>query len=320
MPKITQAFMSQPLNTSIQIKKKQFSFSSLLFNLFALTSLVGLIVLLIITNKSIREYIYLSNKAKSQSNLYINKERERNAIYHAIFKEQNSIKQIQEENIHLKNKVDHLINTKFSLIENNNDQLYQNSYYLYYKKTLSYSESMISQNDYMFIVTLFPFWEIGLKLLFKASIDGDTTKALINHCLNTENLIVVILLDSGLKIGGYASGINWKSNETESIVSFDNHSFLFNINKEKKFPKYPEREGFAIENNKIRFNRDLIINDNYLKKTLSRSEFPSGYINNNSKETGNVLTQGMQNLIIKEIEVFNIKVYSELTEKYLKKD
>lgn len=324
MHKLTQSFISQPngnTNTNTIMMKKK-SFSSLQSIICLTLSIIILIILLTMTIISIKDFINLHNNYNNQKGSLIIKERERDAIHNALFKEQRAIKETKEENAYMENQIRKLKNTKALLLPSasNNEELYMNDNYLFYKNDISSLGSIISQSDFMFILTLFPFWKIDIKLLFKATIHRDTSQALVDKCKNAERLLVVILFDSEMKIGGFSSGIHWNGNNAS--VDSDNDSFLFNINKQKKYPKIGDNEGLVIRKYKLSFNQDIVVHDNYLKGVLARSDFPSeyGYISKDSSETGNALTEGKMNLKIKEMEVFDIRIWDQLSEKYRKKD
>ena len=70
------------------------------------------------------------------------------------------------------------------------------------------------------------------KLLYKATIDGDTKNIFHNKCDNQGPTISIIESKDGQIFGGYASE-SWDKNKR--FIS-DPNSFLFNVNIKKKFP------------------------------------------------------------------------------------
>ena len=93
----------------------------------------------------------------------------------------------------------------------------------------------IRQNDQQFNFS-------SMKLLYRGSRDGDRTKTCHELCDNKQNVLIMILSDTGYIFGGY-SKIGFKTNNKNNIeYKIDNNSFLFSVNLKKIYPVIKDRK------------------------------------------------------------------------------
>ncbi len=83
----------------------------------------------------------------------------------------------------------------------------------------------------------------SLKLLFRGSRDGDSSKKCHELCANKKNVLEVIKSDSGYIFGGYCK-IGFKINEN-SEYKIDNDSFIFSFNLKKIYPAVKNTKGIC---------------------------------------------------------------------------
>ena len=154
--------------------------------------------------------------------------------------------------------------------------------------------------------------ELDLKLIYKASIDGDTP-AIFHHKVNgIKNTLTIILTDKGFRCGGFISN-DWKTNS--DYDKNDKLSFLFSIEKKEC---YFNKDGFCNYNHpnfgpSFGQGFDLCIGENvsnFFTTNKHYSEFPTSY-GDKGKTPKYALTGGFKNFNVKDIEVYEVIVVDE---------
>ena len=145
----------------------------------------------------------------------------------------------------------------------------------------------------------------NIKLLYRASRDGDSTKTCHKLCDNKQNVLIIIKSDIGYIFGGY-SKIGFKTSKNWGAEK-DNNSFLFSLDLKRIYPAIKDKYSVEIydETYGLCFTGSLIIHDNFLKNYYN-------YLGNNIKEHFNDLEDkyemngGKDFFKIKELEVFQL--------------
>ena len=154
--------------------------------------------------------------------------------------------------------------------------------------------------------------ELDLKLIYKASIDGDTP-AIFHHKVNgIKNTLTIILTDKGFRCGGFISN-DWKTNS--DYDKNDKLSFLFSIEKKEC---YFNKDGFCNYNHpnfgpSFGQGFDLCIGENvsnFFTTNKHYSEFPTSY-GDKGKTPKYALTGRFKNFNVKDIEVYEVIVVDE---------
>ena len=99
---------------------------------------------------------------------------------------------------------------------------------------------------------------IGFKLLFKSSKDGDKLSKLHDKCDNIQSVLLLIKTNKGIRFGGYTEvGFNNKGNEVN-----DNKAFIFSLDKKTI---YINKANPAIycESDLIGFKNNIYVRDNF---------------------------------------------------------
>ena len=105
-------------------------------------------------------------------------------------------------------------------------------------------------------------------MLLDSKVDGDLTQTFYNKCSGKYPTIVFVKTTKGRRFGGYSS-IPWKNANNGYIE--DNNSFIFSLDKKKKYKiKQPKK---AIQTN-----------NNYFAFGVEHSDF---YIDNNCTSSNN---------------------------------
>lgn len=139
------------------------------------------------------------------------------------------------------------------------------------------------------------------KLLYKATMDGDTKKIFHDKCDNQGKTICIIESKDGQIFGGYASK-SW--NKNQSFIS-DPNSFLFNVNIKRKFPGTNNpglRSGYIC--NFGYTGEELYLYDGFLSNG-PRDGSCNGGQGYNLKQYE--ISGGNSNYSVKEVEVYKVE-------------
>ena len=145
----------------------------------------------------------------------------------------------------------------------------------------------------------------SIKLLYKASRDGDGYQDFYNKCENKGPTITIVLTTLGNKFGGYTS-ISWKKPTLPKVYYADKNSFLFSLNKKKKYFLKIEGTIHAIcmwkdKGPSFGFGNDMNINNNCLHNYGSYNDCPYTYETEKCELNG-----GEFYFMVKDYEVYSI--------------
>lgn len=148
-----------------------------------------------------------------------------------------------------------------------------------------------------------------MRLIFKSSITGDSAHSFHKKVKKGSDLLFLVKTKSGHRFGGYTSKnfeplcMNGFTLDTEKD---DSNSFLFSLNKQKRFKiKDKPNALYCDENISIALGEgDIFIGDNFFTQK-SRSFFPQSYEGDKEKESL-LLTGGESEFIIEELEVYQL--------------
>ena len=145
----------------------------------------------------------------------------------------------------------------------------------------------------------------SIKLLYKASRDGDGYQDFYNKCEKKGPTITIALTTSGNKFGGYTS-LSWQKPNFSNQYYPDNNSFLFSLNKKKKYFQKSLGDSHAVCMWKDRGpsfggGNDMTLHNNCLHNENSYNNCPSTYQTEKYELNG-----GNYNFKVKDYEVYSI--------------
>ena len=147
----------------------------------------------------------------------------------------------------------------------------------------------------------------NIKLLYRSSIDGDSTKTCHELCDKKQNVLILILSDNDYIFGGY-SKIGFET-KTKSYKEYklDNNCFLFSVNLRKIYPVIKDKKVICNidDSNGLCFYSSLAFTDNFMNhannKIISKIKQFFNEINSEYEMNG-----GNKRFKIKELEVFQL--------------
>ena len=143
---------------------------------------------------------------------------------------------------------------------------------------------------------------IKYRLLYRATRDGDSAKIFHLKCDNFHNLVVIIETIEGKRFGGYTSTKFKGANP----MKIDNNAFLFSLDLKKVFDVTPDN--YAVDCNPKSgpsfSGGSLFIPDNCFEKFGKTCVVGGPY----KFEKDYELNNGKKNFIVKELEIFQIKI------------
>ena len=144
----------------------------------------------------------------------------------------------------------------------------------------------------------------NLKLLYRASRDGDNTKICHELCDNKQNVLIIIKSDIGYIFGGY-SKIGFKTSKNWDGEK-DNHSFLFSIDLKRIYPAIKDKNTIinSDETYGLCFTGSLYFKDNFFYKSNSFGNYIKEHFN--GLEDKFEMNGGKKFFKIKELEVFQL--------------
>ena len=147
-----------------------------------------------------------------------------------------------------------------------------------------------------------PNSKIKVNLLYQISRDGDNISTFYNKVKNKYPTLILIKSKSGYKFGGYTTQ-TW---EITDIYKKDELSFLFSLNKQKKYNIKKNHIQYAIYGDRYYFafggSSDLHIYD---QCTSNNNSFCNPYSYNTTEEYE--LNDGECNFYVDELEVYNVE-------------
>jgi len=152
---------------------------------------------------------------------------------------------------------------------------------------------------------------LKLKLLYKASRDGDSPLIFHKKVDGIKNTLTVILTDKGFRCGGF---ITKEWNTSGEFNKNDTDSFLFSLERREKY--MINKEGSTNYNHEKygpTFGKgfDLVIGENssnFFSSNQNWSKFPNSYGAVTDTNIKYALTGGYENFLVKEIETYEVVV------------
>ena len=154
---------------------------------------------------------------------------------------------------------------------------------------------------------------VSLRLIYKATVHGTTAKDFHRIVTGRNQYIVLIKDDLDTLFGGFTTK-NFDSlfmmDVTIASEIPDKEAFLFSLTNEEMYPVLKGKDQCSVQGDDefgpiFGAEGDLWVVDDFLNKE-SHSKFPSSFNNEENIELLNRLTQGRQNFIIKEMEVYEV--------------
>ena len=140
----------------------------------------------------------------------------------------------------------------------------------------------------------------NLKLLYRASVDGDKAAIFHKKCDQAKNTIVLIETDKGKRFGGFTS-CSWEGNCEDKP---DESAFIFSFDKMKTYNNIPEEDAIGCYSKfgPVFMGCQIRIYDEAFTK--GGTTFEKGY--NFDTEEDYELTGGDRKFNVKEIEVYEV--------------
>ena len=175
--------------------------------------------------------------------------------------------------------------------------------------TVIYNSSIITSDETNLISQwIRPKAKINYSLLYKASVDGDSSLKFHELCDNKGATLTLVSTIEGWKFGGYTE-IPWelKSSSSGWINSKEHKSFLFSLNLRKLYPSKDEYSHiFSTQLRGPSFGGGFdfsIVNHSLHKPSSCYS--PVSFTNIDSH---NEFNGGKETFLAKEVEVYSVKV------------
>jgi hypothetical protein len=146
---------------------------------------------------------------------------------------------------------------------------------------------------------------IGLRLLYRATRDGDAASDFHSRCDKVNNTLVVVKTKEGLKFGGFTTE-TWEGDDVDKT---DNKAFCFSLDKMKIYNCIKgKRAIFASPYSGPAFeNCSFQIKDKCLEDGGECSDSNTQYFDNQEKEYE--INNGGDQFKVEEVEVFGVSFY-----------
>ena len=140
------------------------------------------------------------------------------------------------------------------------------------------------------------------RLLYRASRDGDSANKFHSICDNSNNLIILVQTQKGLRFGGFTSN----KFKVSSHMKYDNNAFLFSLDHKKVYKIAPgEYAIYCYYNSGPCFSQgSLYIPNNFFKKFGKTSLAGGPYQFKENYEINN----GEEKFLVKELEIFQVQI------------
>ena len=146
---------------------------------------------------------------------------------------------------------------------------------------------------------------IGLRLLYRATRDGDAASDFHSRCDKVNNTLVVVKTKEGLKFGGFTSE-TWEGDDVDKT---DNKAFCFSLDKMKIYNCIKgKRAIFASPYSGPAFENCIFqIKDKCFEEGGECSDSNTQYYDNQEKEYE--INNGGEQFKVEEVEVFGVSFY-----------
>ncbi len=216
-----------------------------------------------------------------------------------------NLKKCQEENLILKNRINDL-EKRIKIIEDKFEKQtkIEKEEIFNKEKNEFLTSDILNDDDKKLLIEWFnPYNNKSIKLLYKASRDGDGYQDFYNKCENKGPTITIALTTSGNKFGGYTS-LSWQKPMAKAFY-IDNDSFLFSLNKKKKYFKKSNEDIHAVcmwndRGPSFGLGNDLTLHNKCLHNNNSYNACPYTYQTEQYELNG-----GECNFTVKDYEVYS---------------
>ena len=171
-------------------------------------------------------------------------------------------------------------------------------------------ERVLQKRDIELILSwINPKKSLRLRLLYKATRDGDTPINFHKKVDGIKNTVTVILTDKGYRCGGFVTK-EW--NTYGDFNKNDVDSFLFSLDKRKRYLISMEGStSYNHPNYGPTFGRgfDLAVGENVssiFSSNQNSCKFPSSYGDNSDINLKCAITGGYENFLVREIETYEV--------------
>ena len=171
-------------------------------------------------------------------------------------------------------------------------------------------ERVLQKKDIELILSwINPSKPLKLRLIYKATRDGDSPLIFHKKVDGIKNTVTVILTDKGLRCGGFVTK-EW--NSSGGFNKNDVDSFLFSMERREKYMINMEGStNYNHPNYGPTFGRgfDLVVGEkvsSFFSSNQNWSKFPNSYGDNSDNSIKGALTGGCENFLVKEIETYEV--------------
>lgn len=171
-------------------------------------------------------------------------------------------------------------------------------------------ERVLQKRDIELILSwINPSKPLKLKLIYKATRDGDSPLIFHKKVDRIKNTVTIILTDKGFRCGGFVTK-EW--NSLGDFNKSDVDSFLFSLERREKYMINTEGStNYNHPNFGPTFGRgyDLVVGQNvssFFSSNQNWSKFPNSYGDNSDNNLKGALTGGYENFLVKEIETYEV--------------
>ncbi len=160
--------------------------------------------------------------------------------------------------------------------------------------------SLIIQENEIELIKNFIGKNPKFKLLYRATVDGDTKEDFDKKCLNKQPTLAIIKNKLGNRFGGYTTQ-NW--NYDQETDKKDPLSFIFSLDRKKKYHlKNNNYRAIHTKNYIIYFgNADFCLNNNFLTKKSGWCFYGGGNFDANLKDLSDE-----EYFIVQEFELYQV--------------
>ncbi len=175
-------------------------------------------------------------------------------------------------------------------------------------------ERILQKRDIDLILSwINPSKSLKLRLIYKATRDGDSPLIFHKKVDGIKNTVTAILTDKGFRCGGFVTK-EW--NTSKEFNKNDVDSFLFSLERREKYMISMEGStNYNHPNYGPTFGKgfDLVVGENsssFFSSNQNWSKFPNSYGDSSDNNIKGALTGGSENFLVKEIETYEV-VYNE---------
>ena len=160
-------------------------------------------------------------------------------------------------------------------------------------------DSKIIQNNEIDLIKNFIGNQPKFKLLYRATVDGETKKDFDKKCLNKQPTLALIKNSLGNRFGGYTTQ-NW--NYDKEYDKKDPFAFIFSLDKKKKYNLKKDKRAIHTKEYIIYFgNADFCLGEKFLTNSSGWCNYGGGNFEADLKELSS-----KERYTIQEFELFQV--------------